>query len=72
MATGGRRLHSLQWQMLIGFLVGLVLGLIANAAAGDAAWVEWISTYVTGPIGHQGLERSITRHARHFGDGRVR
>ena len=51
MATGGRHLHSLQWQMLIGFLVGLVLGLIANAAAGDAAWVEWISTYVTGPIG---------------------
>ena len=51
MATGARHLHSLQWQMLIGFLVGLVLGLIANATAGDAAWVEWISTYVTGPIG---------------------
>jgi DAACS family dicarboxylate/amino acid:cation (Na+ or H+) symporter len=42
---------ALQWQMLIGFLVGLIAGLIANAAAGDARWVEWISTYVTGPIG---------------------
>jgi DAACS family dicarboxylate/amino acid:cation (Na+ or H+) symporter len=41
---------TLQWQMLIGFIVGLALGLIANAAA-DAAWVEWVSTYVTGPIG---------------------
>ena len=51
MATSGRRGISLQWQMLIGFLVGLVLGLIANATVSDAAWVEWISTYVTGPVG---------------------
>ena len=51
MATSERRGISLQWQMLVGFLVGLVLGLIANATASDAAWVEWISTYVTGPIG---------------------
>ena len=50
MATAERRGISLQWQMLIGFLVGLTLGLIANAAA-DPAWAEWISTYVTGPIG---------------------
>jgi DAACS family dicarboxylate/amino acid:cation (Na+ or H+) symporter len=42
---------SLQWQMLAGFLIGLILGLIANATAGDAAWVGWLSTYVTGPIG---------------------
>ncbi|HEU4957231.1 MAG TPA: dicarboxylate/amino acid:cation symporter [Sphingomicrobium sp.] len=49
--TGQGRRYSLQWQMLIGFLTGLVLGLIANATAGDAAWVEWISTYVTGPVG---------------------
>ncbi|MCL6697680.1 dicarboxylate/amino acid:cation symporter [Sphingomonas sp. NSE70-1] len=50
MATAERRSISLQWQMLIGFLVGLTLGLIANAAA-EPAWAEWISTYVTGPIG---------------------
>ena len=50
MAATERRGISLQWQMLIGFLVGLGLGLVANAAA-DAAWAEWISTYVTGPIG---------------------
>jgi DAACS family dicarboxylate/amino acid:cation (Na+ or H+) symporter len=51
MAGGDRRAISLQWQMLIGFLVGLVAGIIANATAGDAAWVEWVSIYVTGPIG---------------------
>ena len=43
---------GLQWQMLIGFVVGLTAGLIANAAGGgDAAWVEFLTTYVTGPIG---------------------
>jgi DAACS family dicarboxylate/amino acid:cation (Na+ or H+) symporter len=51
MAKGERRGISLQWQMLVGFLVGLVFGLIANATASDTAWVEWVSTYVTGPIG---------------------
>ena len=51
MASSESRGISLQWQMLVGFLVGLVFGLIANATAGDAAWVEWISTYITGPIG---------------------
>jgi DAACS family dicarboxylate/amino acid:cation (Na+ or H+) symporter len=43
--------YTLQWQMLIGFLVGLVLGLVANTWGGNAAWVEWITTYITGPIG---------------------
>ena len=42
---------SLQWQMLAGFLIGLTAGLIANATSKDAAWVEWITTYMTGPIG---------------------
>ena len=42
---------SLQWQMLAGFLVGLSAGLIANATAHDAAWVKFLITYVTGPIG---------------------
>jgi DAACS family dicarboxylate/amino acid:cation (Na+ or H+) symporter len=38
--------------MLIGFVVGLVGGLIVYMTAGpDAAWVEWLTTYVTGPIG---------------------
>lgn len=42
---------SLQWKMLIGFLVGLVFGLIAYSTQRDAAWVEFVTTYVTGPIG---------------------
>src|SRR5215203_3411207 len=51
MASSDRTGISLQWQMLIGFLVGLALGLVANTTAGDSDWVEWVSTYVTGPIG---------------------
>jgi dicarboxylate/amino acid:cation (Na+ or H+) symporter, DAACS family len=51
MAAADRARISLQWQMLIGFLVGLTAGLIANAAAGEASWVQWTSTYVTGPVG---------------------
>ena len=46
-----RRGVALQWQMLIGFVLGLVFGLIANTAASGAPWVEWVTTYVTGPIG---------------------
>jgi Na+/H+-dicarboxylate symporter len=42
---------ALQWQMLIGFLVGLIFGLIAYATSRDAAWVEFLTTYITGPIG---------------------
>ncbi|WP_310466972.1 dicarboxylate/amino acid:cation symporter [Sphingomonas sp.] len=42
---------GLQYQMLVGFVVGLTFGLIANATAGDAAWVSFLTTYVTGPIG---------------------
>src|SRR5688572_9361429 len=42
---------SLQWQMLVGFLVGLILGLIAYSTSRDAAWVETLTTYVTVPIG---------------------
>ena len=42
---------SLQWQMLAGFLVGLVAGLIVYASQRDAAWVQTVTTYVTGPIG---------------------
>ncbi|HMQ20106.1 MAG TPA: dicarboxylate/amino acid:cation symporter [Sphingopyxis sp.] len=41
----------LQWRMLIGFLVGLFAGLAVHYGASDAAWVETVTTYVTGPIG---------------------
>ena len=42
---------SLQWKMLIGFVAGLVLGLIAYSTQRDAAWVDFVTTYVTAPIG---------------------
>ena len=42
---------ELQWQMLIGFLIGLVAGLIVYTTQRDAAWVEVVTTYVTEPIG---------------------
>ena len=42
---------GLQWQMLAGFLIGLVAGLIAYATQRDAAWVEFVTTYITQPIG---------------------
>ncbi|HEX8214108.1 MAG TPA: cation:dicarboxylase symporter family transporter, partial [Allosphingosinicella sp.] len=42
---------SLQVKMLIGFVVGLVLGLFVNMTQADAPWVEAVTTYVTGPIG---------------------
>jgi Na+/H+-dicarboxylate symporter len=41
----------LQWRILIGFVLGLVGGLLAYTLARDAAWVDWLVTYVTGPIG---------------------
>jgi DAACS family dicarboxylate/amino acid:cation (Na+ or H+) symporter len=46
-----RRGVSLQMQMLIGFLIGLVGGLIVYATQGGAPWVKDVTTYVTGPIG---------------------
>ena len=50
-AATKKRGLELQWQMLIGFLVGLSLGLVAYSTQRDAAWVETVTTYVTGPIG---------------------
>ncbi|MCC2980494.1 dicarboxylate/amino acid:cation symporter [Sphingomonas sp. IC4-52] len=41
----------LHLQMLAGFAIGLIGGLIVKLTAGDASWVESITTYVTGPIG---------------------
>src|SRR4028119_2297842 len=42
---------DLQWQMLIGFLVGLIAGLIVYSTQADARWVDILTTYVTQPIG---------------------
>jgi len=42
---------SFQWQMLAGFLIGLVAGLIVYSTQQDARWVEILTTYVTQPIG---------------------
>ncbi|MGV2494935.1 dicarboxylate/amino acid:cation symporter [Pelagerythrobacter aerophilus] len=42
---------KLQWRILIGFVGGLVAGLLAYTFARDAAWIETIVTYVTNPIG---------------------
>ncbi|HEV2079046.1 MAG TPA: dicarboxylate/amino acid:cation symporter [Allosphingosinicella sp.] len=46
-----KRGMSLQMKMLIGFVVGLTLGLFVNMTQADAPWVEAVTTYVTGPIG---------------------
>ncbi len=44
--------HSqLQWRIFVGFLAGIVLGLIVYAFAPGADWVKLVITYVTGPIG---------------------
>ncbi|MXO92200.1 cation:dicarboxylase symporter family transporter [Erythrobacter arachoides] len=44
--------HSrLQKRILAGFVLGLAGGLLAYTFAQDAGWVEWLVTYVTGPIG---------------------
>lgn len=51
MIEGSKKGLSLQWQMLAGFLAGLVLGLIVHVSARDAAWVDAVTTYVTQPIG---------------------
>lgn len=41
----------LHWKMAIGFVAGLLLGLVAYYAAGaDAGWVKWLTTWVTQPV----------------------
>src|SRR6516225_3339634 len=42
------REHS---RLLLGLVVGAGLGLLAKAIAGDAPWLAWTLTNVTGPIG---------------------
>lgn len=42
----------LHWLMLAGFAIGLGCGLVVNLTVGaDAAWVQWVTANVTGPIG---------------------
>ncbi len=41
----------LHWKMLIGFVAGAGLGLLAKLFAGDAAWLGMVTTYVADPIG---------------------
>ena len=51
-ATAARGKLQLHWKMLIGFVAGLTLGLVAHYGAGaDAGWVQWLTTYVTQPAG---------------------
>ncbi|KMS54615.1 proton glutamate symport protein [Sphingobium cupriresistens LL01] len=50
-SSGQTAALSLQWQMLAGFLIGLILGLGVYMTVPDARWVDAITTYVTGPIG---------------------
>ena len=47
-----RERMPLHWKMAIGFVAGLVLGLVAHYVGGaDAAWVQALTTWVTQPIG---------------------
>jgi DAACS family dicarboxylate/amino acid:cation (Na+ or H+) symporter len=51
MEARAKRGLSLQWQMLAGFVIGLAAGLIAYSTQRDAAWVDFVTDYITGPIG---------------------
>ncbi len=51
-APAARGKLQLHWKMLIGFVAGLTLGLVAHYVSGaDAGWVQWLTTYVTQPAG---------------------
>lgn len=40
----------LHWKMAIGFVLGLVLGLLVHASAGEAGWVQLVTHYLTQPV----------------------
>ena len=43
---------ALHWKMAIGFIAGLLLGMVAYYTSGsDAQWVQWLTKYVTQPFG---------------------
>lgn len=45
----GMALHT---KMAIGFVTGLVAGLVVHVGAGgDAEWVRWLTTWITQPVG---------------------
>ncbi len=46
----GLRARRLQWRMLIGFVAGLLLGLVVHYGTSDAAWVD-TATYYLGKLG---------------------
>ena len=48
--AGPARKLPLHWKMAIGFVAGLLLGLVAYYSAGaDAPWVQWLTTWITQP-----------------------
>ena len=48
----GRQPMALHTKMLIGFLLGLVGGLFVHwQNGGNAEWVQWLTTWITGPVG---------------------
>ena len=47
-----RRGISLQMKMLIGFMIGLVAGLIVNQTQPGADWVIWLTDNITRPVGN--------------------
>jgi DAACS family dicarboxylate/amino acid:cation (Na+ or H+) symporter len=50
--TAARKRMPLHAKMAIGFVAGLALGLVAHYASGaDAGWVEWLTTWITQPVG---------------------
>jgi Na+/H+-dicarboxylate symporter len=50
-ATPEPHSNGLQWRILIGFIAGLVGGLLVYTFAAGAPWVATVVTYVTGPMG---------------------
>ncbi|WP_224247784.1 dicarboxylate/amino acid:cation symporter [Hyalangium gracile] len=38
-------------KMLVGIIAGTVAGLVAHSLAGDAAWLSWVVTNITEPLG---------------------
>ena len=52
LTEGKRGKLALHWKMLIGFLAGLALGLLAHYVSGaEANWVKNLTEYVTEPVG---------------------
>lgn len=50
-AGNGRTRMPLHWKIAIGFVTGLLLGIIVHYGIGaDAAWVQSLTTYVTQPF----------------------